>query len=89
MFPDICFTDFNKVTGKKKFSLKIGSASSGFCKARKSRWVLDLRGFRPLPEEGLPLCGGLLSIKGQDGNLLSEAALVSAPALFTEHRSLF
>lgn len=92
MFPDICFTDFNKVTGKKKkrFSLKIDSASSGFCKESKSltgSWVYG--GLQTPLEEGWPLCRGLFSIKGQDGNLLYEADLVSAPALFTEHRSLF
>lgn len=92
MFPDICFTDFNKVTGKKKkrFSLKIDSASSGFCKESKfltGSWICG--GFGPLLEEGWPLCRGLFSIKGQDGNHLCEADLVSAPALFTEHRSLF
>lgn len=31
----------------------------------------------------------LLSIQGQDEDLLCEADLVSAPALFTEHRNLF
>lgn len=75
---------FNKVTGKKRFSLKIGLASSG------SLWAFALQEASDLfVEEGVLLYPPLLSIKEQDGNPLCEADLVSAPALFTEHRNLF